>query len=131
MSKSAKINVIKDIDSCVVWKDVGLAYYDFQSQWGGDYVHLFTALPFADSEEKGRLSIEVCCKEIALWLIQNRSRFSSKDRFQIGIFCYWGTTDKKKQVAKTGGEWKDIKRLSKGKGDINFFPQWHVWHEDT
>lgn len=130
MSKTSQINIKKGSHSCVAWKDVGLVHYDFQSQWGGDYIHLFTAIPFTD-EEENRVLIEDCCKEIALWLMQNRSRFSSKDRFQIGVFCYWATMDKRKQVAKTGGGWKDIRHLSKGKLRVKFFPQWHVWQEDS
>jgi|688.fasta_scaffold1797222_2 hypothetical protein len=118
------MKVIKNPKSDPLWDEVGRVDHDFTTHWGGLYIHYYTAIDPKDSEKSTIELVEKCCKEIAIYIQDNKVFFSKEDRFQIVIGWPTSIRTSCRQIVKTGGTWEDIDKLVTAKLPIKFYPGW-------
>ena len=94
-----------------VWDAVALRGCDFRPHFDGNLYNLFTAVyPLKSKDETETKFIEIA-HTITGWILENRSRFSDGDRFQIVVGWPLDVRATGRQCIKTGGTFSDLQQL--------------------
>jgi len=94
-----------------VWDSVGIHGCDFRPQFDGDLMNLFTTSYPLDSKTETATLFKDIAFTIATWILKQKDRFSSGDRFQIIVGWPLDVRTTGRQVIKTGGAFADVQRL--------------------
>lgn len=107
-----------------LWDSVGMHSCDFRPHFDGDLINLFTtAYPEKTRQETKSRFKEIAFK-IATWVLENRSQFSSSDRFQIVVAWPRKIRATGRQVIKTGWTFDEIQQLVNSPKLIELRPEW-------
>ena len=108
-----------------VWDTVGLRGCDFRPHFDGHLHNLFTSVyPLASKNETEAKFKEVAHK-ITGWILENRSRFSDGDKFQIIVGWPLDVRSTGRQCIKSGGTFADLQQLLDDKNLFTIRDGWH------
>lgn len=108
----------------VEWDTFGISRVDFSSSWDGDLVNLYTVVYPQATEAETEELMRSCALQIARWILDNRSRFGSNDRFQIIIGWPLHVRKTGRQTIKTGGSDTELQGLVDGEISIVMRRAW-------
>jgi hypothetical protein len=94
-----------------VWDNVGISGCDFRPHFAGDLHNVFTTVYPLNSKAESEQLFRFIAQEIAEWVLANRRRFGTHDRFQIIVGWPLDVRPTGRQVIKTGGDFATIERL--------------------
>ncbi len=108
-----------------VWESVGIRGCDFRPHFDGDLHNVFTTLYPLESKAETAAKFKEIAFQIANWILNNRSRFSDGDRFQITAGWPLDVRPTGRQCIKTGGTFDDLQRLVNDRTLITIRDGWH------
>ena len=109
-----------------VWDAVGLRGCDFRPHFDGKLYNLFTAIYPLNSMDKTEARYIEIAHNITGWVLENRSRFSDGDRFQIIVGWPHDVRETGRQCVKTGGTFADLQQLWDDKNLFAISEGWHL-----
>ena len=108
-----------------VWDSVGIHGCDFRPHFDGDLHNVFTTIYPLESKAETEVKFMEIAFEIANWILNNKSRFSDGDRFQIIVGWPLDVRPTGRQCIKTGGTFDDLRRLVNDRTLISIRDGWH------
>ncbi len=114
-----------------VWDAVGIRGCDFRPHFDGDLVNVFTTIYPLFSKTETETKFKDIAFAIAEWILDNNSRFSVGDRFQIIAGWPLDVRPNGRQCVKTGGTFDDLQKLVDDRSLISIRDGWHKTVFDT
>lgn len=108
-----------------VWDNVGIHGCDFRPHFDGSLYNVFTTIYPLDSQAETEVQFKDVAFKIANWILNNRTRFSEGDRFQIIVGWPLDVRPTGRQCVKTGGTFDDLQKLVEDRSFISLRDGWH------
>lgn len=107
-----------------IWDSVGIRGCDFRPHFDGTLYNVFTTIYPLESKSETEAKFKEIAFHIARWILNNKSRFSEGDRFQIIVGWPLEIRPTQRQWIKTGGTFDDLRQLVNGKTLIPIRDGW-------
>jgi len=115
----------QDDESEPLWDSVGIRSCDFRPHFEGKMHNVFTTIFPLESRSDTEAKFKDAALTIVDWILKNKSRFSSGDRFQVIVGWPLEVRRTDRQCIKTGGDFIDLDNLLKDSAQISMREGWH------
>lgn len=109
-----------------LWEEVFFYRADMRPHLKGDLINIWTTIRPLEDRGTTEEHVRQCAKQMAEWIVRNRSRFSPKDSFQIIVGWTLDVRTTARQIIKTGGDWNAIAQLSVHPEALEFRRNWET-----
>ena len=106
------------------WPLVGLHKHDISNHKKGNLISFYTVFKPSLNFGESKVVVQNYCSEIANWIMKNKDLFTPFDGFQITIGVPKLVREHRREIAKVGGDWAEIEKISRKEIVINLKPGW-------
>ena len=107
-----------------LWDEVIFYRTDFRPNFEGDFVNFATCIEPRRSIAETEELVRSCFTSIANWIIEHRDQFGDGDRFQIIIAWPKSIRETGRHIAKSGGTWDDLSKITDEISNLRFLGGW-------